>query len=255
MRKIISSLLLLAVFGISGCRYSHVPKIGITAVCSVDNEYAKCIVRYGGEPVALPCTLDESAVDSLLLVLDGIVFTGGEDVDPIRYGAERSSKCGYSNGQRDSFELALLNEACRKGIPVLGICRGQQLINVAFGGTLFQDLPTEKPSEINHRAKHEIKLSIDSFLFGSAGDMMIVTSTHHQAVKDLGQGLKATAWAPDGIIESIDALPERPIIAVQFHPEMGVESGEEIQAVWESFFDLLDKAAAGELNSLQLPCR
>ena len=161
--------------------------------------------------------------------LDGLLLTGGEDVAPSYYGQEPHPRLGDVNDERDDFELALFHKALERGIPIFGVCRGMQMINVAMGGTLIQDIPTQKPSDINHRpgnlsgTGHDIDLQPQSRSASVMGTTHLsVNSSHHQCVLDPAPGLKVTAWSPDGIPEMLEGYPDLRIMATQFHPEVMV---------------------------------
>ena len=160
--------------------------------------------------------------DDIVSRLDALVMTGGEDFDPALYGAERSPKLGEVNAPRDDFDLRLLAAARRRRLPVLGICRGCQLVNIAFGGTLWQDLPSEFPAkDVQHRGVHH-QISIEPgsrlSLALSGATNVVVNSMHHQAVKRLAPGFRITAASPEGVVEAIEGT-DYPAMGVQFHPE------------------------------------
>lgn len=185
-------------------------------------EYADPVERAGGAVVLLPPTSD---VEAVLDRLDGLVISGGQDVDPSRYGSDPQSGQGY-DPDRDAFELALAREARRRRIPVLAICRGLQVVNVAFGGTLVVDIPrtTEHPATLTPQetlaARHRVQLAPGSALSETydATDR-VVNTIHHQAVDRVAPGLRVVAHAPDGIVEAIEADDDWPLWAVQWHPE------------------------------------
>lgn len=185
------------------------------------SEYAVAIARAGGIPVhiALDCEPND-IVDHL----DALVFSGGEDVDPRLYDQTPGTLTPKIDPHRDRLEIALFQAALIAEIPVLGICRGQQLINVALGGTLIQDLPVGQGESHASLAyprdyrTHAIDIEPDSVMAEIYGLSAVVNSFHHQAVNDLGRGLYVTARATDGVIEAIE-LAGAPVIAVQWHPE------------------------------------
>ena len=210
------------------------PVIGVSTTNTMKNTCTKSIALAGGIPVILPVTSDVNAIDEILDKLDGLVMSGGEDIDPAWYNEEKSSKCGTPNDARDNYELLLFKRATDRNIPVLGLCRGQQLINVAMGGTLIQDLPSEKPSDIRHNSSaakaHSIRIEEGSLLNNIIGaNTLEVNSHHHQAIEKLAKGLKATAWSTDGVVEAVDAYPQKHIMAVQFHPEIDSAAGDKVQ--------------------------
>jgi putative glutamine amidotransferase len=164
--------------------------------------------------------------------LDGVFLTGGVDVDPSRYGEEKHPKCGNTDPDRDAIEIQLLNHALATGKPVLAVCRGIQILNVARGGSLYQDVSAMVPAAMKHDyfptpqqpsrsyLAHDITVTSDSRLGDILGEAVVpVNSMHHQAIKELAPGLRPTAFAPDGIIEAVEATDRRFVVAVQWHPE------------------------------------
>ena len=194
----------------------------------LNNAYVTALESAGIVPVVVPPLSNNDAVRSILSRVDGLLLTGGEDVEPSIYGQPRSSKCGSSNEARDHTEIALVRTAKEMRLPVLAICRGPQLLNVALGGTLVQDIPSEIPGALGHEARedrsarvHDVKIDEGSRIAQAVGETDItVNSLHHQSVRDVAPGLKVTAKAPDGIIEGIEsASDDWWAIAVQWHPE------------------------------------
>ncbi len=201
--------------------------VGIADMCREENSvsvqatYTEAVSAAGNKPFVLPAQTNRVAVARMLESVDVLLLCGGEDVAPARYGAEPSPMLGKVNLKRDEWEFLLLDEAVKRRLPVFGICRGCQLINVYFGGTLWQDLPSERPGEIVHRSTdlHSIRIEPGSRLAKCLGtDRIDVNTSHHQAVKKLAPGFKATAFAPDGVVEAIEN-ETLPIAGVQFHPE------------------------------------
>ncbi|MBC5800388.1 MAG: gamma-glutamyl-gamma-aminobutyrate hydrolase family protein [Candidatus Eremiobacteraeota bacterium] len=187
--------------------------------------YARAVESAGGEPVLL--VNDVANLDELLATLGGIVVTGGVDVDPARYGGRpdhsRSAKGTY-RADRDEFEIALLRAALERGIPTLCICRGMQIANVAFGGTLIEDIGDvlgERAALDHLDGRHEVTVEPDSALSRVTGALAFQTnSRHHQAVRNRGGGLTIAARTSDGIVEALEATVEHPyFLAVQWHPE------------------------------------
>lgn len=185
-------------------------------------------------------------IDQSIDEADGILLPGGNDVSPLLYGEERKSHTQPPHNERDRFEMYLLERAMDKKLPVLGICRGIQVINVKLGGTLYQDVEKEMPGSIRHDwhdndskplprslLAHAVSIEEGSELYGILGKKAVeVNSLHHQGIKDLGKGLTASAHAPDGLIEGIE-MPSYPyLVGVQWHPE-------ELQdnPVWKTFLD------------------
>ncbi len=211
------------------------PAIGITIGYDEDRpdrhllreDYVKAVVTAEGLPYVLAPVFHRD-IPALLDRLDGLVLTGGSDVDPVLYGEAPHPKLGSVFRERDDFEIALCREAVRRDLPTLAICRGHQVLNVATGGTLIQDLPSEPSGgSVDHdpdteRASriHDVRILDGSRLRRLLGKERVgVNSFHHQAIRDLGQGLVATAWAPDGVIEGVEDPSRRYLVGVQWHPE------------------------------------
>ena len=196
--------------------------------------YTKAVSLAGGLPVLLPILKDEKDVKGLLSRLDGLVLTGGPDLDPSIYGPLRDVRMEGEKKhpasrlvepERAHFDIMLAKGAIEQGLPILAICYGAQLINVALGGTLIQHIPDEIPAHLEHQKKrgdafHSVKLKPQSRLAEIIGRVEIeVNSSHHQAVRRLGKGLKISAKAPDGVIEGLEGEGKNFCIAVQWHPE------------------------------------
>lgn len=178
-------------------------------------DYARGVVRAGGLPVHLPIDTDPA---DWVERLDAVVLTGGADVDPRRYGAENTAS--IVEPSRDAFELALLAAAVDLSLPVLGICRGLQVLNVHAGGTLHQDVPPHARFDLAPAAAaHEVEIRPGTELAGIYGERATVNSLHHQMVDRPGDGLVVAATSPDGGVEGLE-LPGADVIAVQWHPEM-----------------------------------
>ena len=192
-----------------------------TAADEMRRAYAAAVVLAGGIPVLLPHVGDPLIV---LPSLDGVLLAGGCDIGPHCYGEEPHPHLGEVDPTRDEVELELAHACIDRRIPVLGLCRGHQVLAVASGGALWQDLPTQAPSSIVHDQEvsdaHTVRIAIGSRLHAITGmDCLEVNSRHHQAAKTLGNGWRATAWAADGIVEGIEALDHPFAIGVQWHPE------------------------------------
>ncbi|HEX8101246.1 MAG TPA: gamma-glutamyl-gamma-aminobutyrate hydrolase family protein [Solirubrobacteraceae bacterium] len=203
--------------------------------------YMRAVERAGGLPVVLP-PLTSGDVAALLDRLDGICLSGGPDLDPAAYGArERHPALGETEPPLDAFELALVREADRRGMPVLGVCRGVQTLNVARGGTLHQDVPGHRQTEVATQPTHEVAIALHSRTARTLGvTRLAVNSFHHQAVDALGAGLCVTARAADGTVEALECR-ERPFfLGVQWHAETLVDHPAQL-----ALFRALVRAAAG----------
>jgi putative glutamine amidotransferase len=221
--------------------------IGITP-CNRLPDYVESIRRAGGDPRVL-------AIDSSpsLSGLDGVLFTGGGDIDPARYGEARHPKTGAPDTVRDDFELALARLALADDVPTLGVCRGVQLITVAAGGSLIQDIASEVTQALTHQVDtplyaiaHEVWVARGSTLSSvmqeelADGEVLQVNSRHHQAVKTPAPGFEVSATAPDGIIEGIERPSARFCLAVQWHPENFWRTGE-FRALFEEFIKVSEQ--------------
>lgn len=186
--------------------------------------YVEAVVSAGGRPVVLPPVT--GGVAETLAALDALVLCGGPDLDPAGYGQERSEATTAVSPERDAAELALLRGALERDLPVLGICRGMQLINVAYGGTLLQHLPDVVGHE-GHRTRpgnfdvHAVRLSPESATGAILGPSARVCSGHHQGLGRLGSGLVASAWAQDDSVEAIEDPARGFVLGVLWHPEEG----------------------------------
>lgn len=210
-------------------------------------DYSQSIQEAGGIPVAIAPLDSKEYLDDIIDKLDGLVLTGGGDVDPIHYGEAHKKNLGRIEVRRDALEMHLLERALEKGIPVLGICRGLQLINVYFGGTLIQDIPTEYKTELNHSALcaskssfvHKVKLKGKSVIADCFGEGSVyVNSLHHQMINQLGKGLVAVAHSEDGIIEAIELKNNPKVFAVQWHPEMMAMKHSQQMSIFDKFIDM-----------------
>lgn len=209
------------------------PKIGLLAevqeegYTGMKNSYATAIEAAGGIPFLLPYSKNEQTLTDYAQTMDGFVFTGGADIDPKYFGEEKKPSCGQIFPLRDEFEMRMFERVLKTKKPILGICRGMQVINVFLGGTLYQDIETEYETDLPHRQTapvtapwHNIKILPNTYLFARIGkETMMGNSFHHQAIKTLAKNLTITAKAQDGIIEAYahDTYPY--LRAYQWHPE------------------------------------
>jgi putative glutamine amidotransferase len=191
--------------------------------------YPQAVARAGGVPVVIPPFTSDQQIDALLERVDGICLAGGPDLHPSLYGEEPHPNLGPTEPALDGCELALARMALRRHLPLLCICRGLQALNVARGGTLIQDLPGHRQEEPGRIATHTVRIAPDSLLAQSLGatEVVEVNSFHHQAVDRLGDGLRAVAWAEDGLIEGIEATDREFAVGVQWHAEGLVDNAEQ----------------------------
>jgi putative glutamine amidotransferase len=221
--------------------------IGISA-CRKLEDYRQSILHVGGEPRVLEASAD---VEQAIAGIDGLMLTGGDDVAPSRYGEAAHETVTEAEAGRDEFEVALVAAARARNLPILAICRGIQVLNVACGGTLVQDIPSQVTGALPHSLPvpqhqpydlaHEIWVDKDSLLARLMRERLVdealeVNSRHHQAVKDVAKGFVATATAPDGVIEAIEDPAARFCLGVQWHPENFFRTGE-FRALFEGFLE------------------
>jgi len=208
-----------------------------------DSAYLKALIAAGAKPEELRAVTASEGRRARAEDLDGILFAGGEDVDPALYQEPRKYENVQVNRARDEFEQALLEGALTRRLPILGICRGSQVINVKFGGTLYQDLVHDAIPEFQHQqagsrkeTTHGVTLTDpDSRLAEVFQGSCRVNSLHHQAIKRLGRGLKVTARSEDGFVEAVEAADDYPyLVAVQWHPEELADHAEQLK-IFEEF--------------------
>ena len=235
------------------------PVIGISDLYKDDNSsavprsYVNAVLQVGGLPVVVPLMYDDDKIVELLNTLDGIIFTGGEDFDPSYYNERPIPQMGKINASRDEFDIKLLHLAVKHGVPVLGICRGLQLINIAYGGSLYQDLAAQyQDNSIRHRqrqpkedASHSVLVE-DNTVFADIvrERMLMVNSSHHQAIKKVAPGFRVAGKSPDKIVEVIEKIDsDNWILGVQFHPEVRVTKDNAMRRIFQRF---IDEAAGNE---------
>ncbi len=205
--------------------HNTLDKYDITVVA---NNYVSSVINVGAVPIVLPPIENKEIIKAQLKGLDLLILTGGEDISPSLYGEEMLTGCGNPLYHRDVYDIKLFHVAIELGIPVLGICRGAQVINVALGGSLYQDLRYLEGLSIKHDnntnqrlVSHKISIVKDSFLESLYSSEIWVNSFHHQAIKSLAEGLVISAKSTDGVIEAFEGnINNTPIIGVQWHPEM-----------------------------------
>ena len=226
------------------------PLIGIVPLIDYQRDslwmlpgYLNGIIRAGGVPVMLPLTSDPDVLYRAMDVCSGFLLTGGQDVSPQLYGDRPLPQCGEVSPERDAMETMLLQKALESDKAVLGICRGIQFLNVYCGGTLWQDLQTQRPSDTEHhmsppygRTVHRVSIAPDTKLYQIFGcTELAVNSYHHQAIKELGSGLQAAAVSEDGLIEGVVMPLHRFVCAVQWHPEFASPDDATAQKLFAAF--------------------
>lgn len=213
----------------------------------VRENYFESVLRAGGIPVLLPEIADEETAGQYIGMMDGLLLAGGGDMLPARYGEEAIPECGAPDDQRDVFELLMIPMALKCRMPVFGICRGVQVLSVALGGALIQDIQTQCGIEsVRHNqeppyseAVHTVHFAPDSiFARITGGTEMQTNSMHHQAVRDAGPHLRVDGKTPDGIIEAVSGIDNDRIFAVQFHPEYLSDHDEKAQKLFDHFVAL-----------------
>ncbi|MEO7084492.1 MAG: gamma-glutamyl-gamma-aminobutyrate hydrolase family protein [Gemmatimonadaceae bacterium] len=227
----------------------------IPASWVMSQRYILTLTHAGAIPWLIPL-VDDETLRGIYDALDGVFLPGGADIDPVSYGRAPHGLCDKTDRDRDRVELALARWALEEGKPMLGVCRGMQLINVAAGGTLFEDIAEQMPGAIRHDyfpfsepgfsrdyLAHDVEVAAGTRLasvFG-AGSLM-VNSMHHQGVRDLGQGLSVTATAPDGLIEALEGHDSRYLVGVQWHPEALTDTQEAPRDLFREFVETASSA-------------
>jgi len=208
--------------------------------------YANALLDAGAAPVLIPLGLSEPALDQLLSRLDGVLFSGGGDVHPGRYGGQPHPKVDFVDEDRDRVEAQLVARVLEREIPFFGICRGLQVINVALGGSLYEDLGEQYPGALKHdqfddqprdKLAHPVRVEADSSLAQLLGATSVeVNSLHHQGIRRLASSLRPIAFAPDGVIEGIELLGHPFGLAVQWHPEW-LQAHAPMRALFQAFVE------------------
>ncbi|MBR4256874.1 MAG: gamma-glutamyl-gamma-aminobutyrate hydrolase family protein [Clostridia bacterium] len=206
-------------------------------------QYTDALLKAGAIPLIVPMKTDEASLEQLCKSADGFLFAGGVDLDPKIYGEEKVNDTVEIDEIRDKLELAALSLIVPSDKPVLGICRGIQSVNVGFGGTLWQDIPSQYEGALVHSQKepsdqttHEVKIEPGTRLYGIIGaDKIMTNSFHHQAVKAPGKGLKVVARATDGMIEALEFEGDRYVLLIQWHPECTAANDPVSQAIFDDF--------------------
>jgi putative glutamine amidotransferase len=242
---------------VHGMSRKRPPTIGVTCAelqqdplsprIGQNRSYVRALVRAGAAPLLIPPLTDRDLLHALYERLDGLLLPGGGDVHPARYGEPIHEKCGSISPDRDEAELALAQWAMDDGLPLLGICRGIQVLNVALGGSLYQDIQAQVPGAERHDWGSEFPRDYLSHLVTVAPETRLahllespslpVNSMHHQALKDIASRLAVTARTPDGIVEGIEAGDHPFAVAVQWHPEELAEHDPRAQRLFDALVE------------------
>lgn len=216
----------------------------------IADAYVNATVKAGGTPVLIPLVTGKAVPENIISHIDGLILSGGGDIHPSFFGEELHPAVTDCNLERDRYDLALIHAAIERQMPVLGICRGHQALNVAFGGTLIQDIPSQVPdSKIVHDqpearevASHSVRINPESKLYQIVMQSDLrVNSFHHQAVKTVASGFRAVAFSEDGLVEAIESEEGKTILGVQWHPETMVAAGNAVMTGIFGYF--VDEAA------------
>ncbi|TJX15417.1 gamma-glutamyl-gamma-aminobutyrate hydrolase family protein [Tissierella creatinini] len=230
------------------------PVIGLTcekenlinrSINRVNYPYIMSVIAAGGIPIIIPTMEDTEDISRYLDIVDGVIFTGGGDVSTHYFNEEPIREVEEVCQDRDMTEMALFHEAYKRGKPIFGICRGIQLINIALGGSIYQDIYTQVPNVLGHTCAnniqdgyHIINIKKESILYDIfQKEKLVVNSQHHQSIKSLGKDLRVIAEAKDGIIEAIESTNENFILGLQFHPEAMAMKYEEFLKPFKYFID------------------
>ena len=234
------------------------PIIGISSSVIVDNsgsfagykrayvnkDYVDAVIRAGGVPLIIPFSTDKEVIISQAQLIDGLILSGGHDINPYNYGQEPSQKIGETFPERDTYEIILLEESKKRNIPILGICRGFQLINVAAGGTLYQDLSLIPGNILKHNQvsnptlkTHKVEIKENSFISSIFGKETMVNSFHHQVIDKVANDFIVVAKASDGVVEAIEHKTYKFLVAVQWHPEMLAVNCEKARELFSKFVE------------------
>lgn len=208
----------------------------------INNNFSKLILKSGGIPIIIPQINDENLLEEYINMVDALILVGGSDISPYLYNEGPCRYLENTSPIRDKVEIYLIEKAIERKIPIFGVCRGMQLLNIYFGGTLYQDIYSQCENVFNHSDRekmkiiyyHEIEIEKNSRLYDIYGPKLIVNSFHHQAIKDIAKDFKITAKSSDGIIEGMEYKKEQLIIGIQFHPEFP-EHNENFYKIFDYF--------------------
>ena len=210
----------------------------------VNKDYVDAVIRAGGVPLIIPFSTDKEVIISQAQLIDGLILSGGHDISPYNYGQEPSQKIGETFPERDTYEMILLEESKKRDIPILGICRGFQLINVAAGGTLYQDLSLIPGNILKHDQvsnptlkTHKVEIKENSVISSIFGKETMVNSFHHQVINKVANDFIVVAKASDGVVEAIEHKTYKFLVAVQWHPEMLAVNCEKARELFSKFVE------------------
>ena len=214
-----------------------------TGEYKINAPYTDCLLRAGAIPFLFPFTEDQNELSRLLDLCDGILLTGGHDLAPSYYGEEKQEYCNTPIPERDALEMRLIPMAIERHKPILAICRGIQALNVACGGTLYQDIHAQGATDKSHRQPdtpeaHKVTCldgTLAADIFGT--DPIMVNTLHHQAVRALGKGLRVAAVSDDGLVEAVDMPDRQFVLGIQWHPEMLAAQNPHQMAVFQRFIE------------------
>ena len=232
----------------------RIQKPGSTPAYSSREELVRAILAAGGRPYLLPSALPLNSIPEVMSEFDGLFISGGGDIHPEYFGGKMHPSVDGIDRERDEFELTLCRQAVEMNKAVLGICRGQQVLNVAMGGNLVVDIPSELPKAGQHRwwpnyqrnrLSHSVQLEENSRLAEiMGGNEFLVNSLHHQSVKELGEGLTVTAKATDGVIEALEMPGKHFVVSVQWHPEW-LQDYEPMRRIFKAFVEASNSGLGG----------
>ena len=211
----------------------------------VNDDYIRSVIEAGGIPIILPFSSNDQVVKETLSHVDGLLLSGGHDLCPLTYGEEPLQGIGAVWPERDHFDFLLTKEAEKRGLPIMAICRGHQVVNVVHGGSLYQDLRYDKNCYIKHSqnqdpatATHTVDIDKDSRFAKIIGAVSLITNSHHhQTIKAVGKGLKVTARAKDGTIEALEGTGKNYLMCYQFHPEMMSINNKAARLLFQDFVE------------------
>jgi len=223
---------------------------------SLNQSYNKAVMAAGGIPVLIPHVEDMDSLRQLYEMFDGLLLPGGVDIHPRHYNEEAHPKLDPTDDGMDWVEVNLVRWALEDDMPILGICRGEQVLNVVMGGTLWQDLPSEYATVFDHRESfkrkirdylaHDVRVESGSRLADILqGGRVWVNTSHHQAIKRVAPGLRATAWSPDDLVEGVESPEHFFVVAVQWHPEEMVKKHEGARRLFATFVEAAAQRRAG----------